>query len=320
MDLQRRVQDRMRAWLPPQSSVLVAVSGGPDSVALAYSLRGLPYRFVIGHVDHGLRKSSRADAAFVRRLANRLGWPFRESRINVMAHRKRTRQGIEEAARELRYDALARMASLSHCAAVVTGHSADDQAETILMNFLRGAGPTGMSGIPPVRPLSRRLRLLRPMLAVTRTEVVSYVKKNRLTSRLDPTNRSDRFTRNRIRRHLLPELEKQYPGLKARLSQMADVFREDQALWAVKIQREINKTVRQNNKMIAVDLPRLLSYHKALGRRILRHFLTGISFQDLERVYQLALSPSRAPTVQLSGGFHVKRRGQALVITRGMHE
>ncbi len=315
MNLPQRVHESMQAWASPKTRVLCAVSGGPDSVALAHILKGSQAALVLGHVDHHIRKSSAQDARFVETLARRWAIPFKLEQVAAPAYAASHQVGLEEAARELRYKALVKMAKKSGCSLIATGHTADDQAETVLMNFLRGAGPTGLAGIPPVRELVPGIRVVRPLLHSARRDVLSYLGAHRLSYREDPSNRSSRFTRNRIRNRLLPLLEKEYPGLKQRLTGVADIFREEQALWAPKIQREFNKTVRHDGQKIAVDLPRLLGYHRALGRRILRHLLTGISFQDAERVFQLALSPNGHLPIQLTGGLQVERKGTELLIS-----
>src|SRR5258706_3186634 len=139
MEIEKIVSIELKRWLKPGNRLLVAVSGGPDSVALAHFLRGQPYSLIIGHVDHQLRKGSALDARFVKRLAQEWDIPCRVKRMNVKAYAKTHGQGLEEAARTLRYQALAAMAKKSRCGAVVTAHAADDQAETALMNLLRGS-------------------------------------------------------------------------------------------------------------------------------------------------------------------------------------
>jgi tRNA(Ile)-lysidine synthase len=321
MTLQQRVQERMRSSLSPGEKILCAVSGGPDSMALAHALKSLSYPLVFGHVDHGLRRNSGADARFVREMAQRWAVPCFVEKAAVRSEAGLRKQGLEEAARHLRYKALVKMAEKSICSVIATAHTADDQAETVLMNFLRGAGPLGLAGIPPLRVLSEGVCLVRPLLGVPRSEVASYLKRYAVPSRQDPSNRSTRFTRNRIRHRVLPLLEREYPGLKDRLIQTGEIFQEERTLWSRKIQTEFNKTVRQDNKKITIDLPRLLGYHKALGRRILRHLLTGISFQDSERVFHLAFSRNGHQRVHLSGGLQVERKGKELIIhPRGFYE
>lgn len=308
------VEKRLRAWVPVRSRLLAAVSGGPDSVALAHILRSLPYEVVIGHVDHQLRKNSSQDAHFVETLAR--GWdvPYRQAEVSVSSHAASVGMGIEEAARDLRYKALNKMAKQARCRAIATAHTADDQGETVLMNMLRGAGPSGLAGIPPVREAAAGLLIVRPLLTITRPEVLTYLKDQRLSFRQDPSNRSLQFTRNRIRSETLPYLEARHPGLKKRLAQMGDIFREEEGFWEPRTLQEFNKTVRKNGKKITVDLTRLLGYHRALGRRILRHLLKGITFSEVERVFELAYSPNANLTLQLSGGLQVVRKGQELTI------
>jgi tRNA(Ile)-lysidine synthase len=316
MTLTERVQDALAPWVPRNSRVLLAVSGGADSVALAHLIKTLPYDPVIAHVDHQLRSGSARDAQFVGRLASQWGMPFRLKKTNVARFARRHGLGLEDAGRQLRYAALTDFANKSRCSFILTAHNANDQAETVLMNFLRGAGPAGLSGIPPVRNITGKVRLIRPLLSVTRQEIRRYLQTHRLSYREDPSNRSLRFTRNRIRHQLLPLLDKQFPGLKERLVGVAEVFREEQSLWTPQVNKELRKTVRKNNKNITVDLTRLLGYHRALGRRILRHLLTGISFQDTERIFHLALSTNGHLPIQLAGGLQVQRKGNKLIFPK----
>lgn len=265
----------LRSHVPAGSRLLVAVSGGPDSVALLHQLKGLSYDLVVGHVDHRLRPSSRRDAAFVRRLAGTWDIPYLEKRVSVSGWARKHKQGIEEAARNVRYQALAEMAKQTKCTAIVTGHTADDQAETVLMHFLRGTGPAGLAGMPASRDVlpGKELPILRPLLVQWRSDVEAYLRRHKLPSRQDPTNANDRFTRNRIRRTVLPYLGRLYPGLRERLVQMADIFREEEDFWA------------QNDPVV---LTRVLGYHKALARRILRRRFPGSSFKVIEQARQVA--------------------------------
>jgi len=292
------------------------VSGGPDSVVLAHFLRHQPYSFVIGHIDHRLRTDSAADARFVRSLAKKWDVPFRAKTVDVAAFARRRRMGIEEAARERRYRELARMARQNRCAAIVTAHTADDQAETVLMNFLRGAGPAGLAGMPVIRhfPHAGKISIVRPFLQVRRDQIIRSLKQHALPCRHDPSNRSLRFMRNRIRRAALPYLETLYPGIGGRLAQSADIFRGEEEFWRDHMAPLLRQTIRKNGLKITVVLPRLLRYHKALSRRILRHILPGVSFQDIEQVLTLAHSPGRRGWLRLSGHRRVRRDKNRLVV------
>jgi tRNA(Ile)-lysidine synthase len=206
--------------------VLVAVSGGADSVALLHLLRAAPYQIFIGHIDHQLRTGSRRDARFVTTLASSWDLPCRVVKVRVRERAKRARETLEEAARLLRYQALSRMARDWRCTAVLTAHTADDQIETVFMNVLRGAGPAGLSGMPAVRPLQARsrVRLVRPLLGVHRQELRNYLHRHKLDWKEDPSNQDPKFTRNYLRLSVLPLLERRFPGLGKRLLRMAAIF------------------------------------------------------------------------------------------------
>ena len=306
----------LRSHVPAGSRVLVAVSGGPDSVALAHFMRGQPYALLIGHIDHALRKGSARDARFVRRLARAWDIPCRVKRKNVMAYARAHHRGVEEAARDVRYQALAEVAKHAKCSAITTAHSADDQAETVIMNFLRGSGATGLSGMPVARRLgpSSETLLVRPFLRVRKEQLLRYLKTHAVPYRRDPTNRSLQFSRNRIRLTTLPYLEKLNPGLRERLTQTAEIFRQEEDFWSGQVVREFRKTVHKNGPAFTVVLPRLLGYHKALSRRILRRVLPGSSFQDIEQVLQLASSPEERGCLEFPGGWRVRREKKKLVV------
>jgi tRNA(Ile)-lysidine synthase len=191
----------------PRSEILVGVSGGMDSVTLAWCLSAEGFRIVIGHVHHGLRgPSADDDLNLVRELANRLGAPFESRHARVKAE---PRTSLQEAAREVRYDALADMAASRGIAHVAVGHHADDQAETLILNLARGAGPRGLGGMSPDRPFPQRpgLTLLRPLLHRSRSEILDFARANGLIWREDPTNADTRYRRNAVRKQVMPALK-----------------------------------------------------------------------------------------------------------------
>ncbi len=193
-------------------TVLVACSGGLDSVALAHAAVALlgGRRVVLGHVDHAVRQDSGADAEAVRGFALALGAEARVDRLPP---------GPDDEARlrEARYAALERQRAASGASLLLTAHTEDDQAETVLMGLLRSASLGSLSGIPESRG-----RIVRPLLTVTRIQLVEYVRRHRLPFREDPTNREPRYLRNRVRKELLPLLERRYrPGMRSRLAALA---------------------------------------------------------------------------------------------------
>jgi tRNA(Ile)-lysidine synthase len=197
-----RIAVTRHGLLEPGDHVLVGVSGGPDSVALLHALLLLrseyALRLTVCHVHHGLRPEADRDAAFVEALATRLGCPARVVRVEVPQGGGRS---PEEAARMARHAALTRIARTTEASRIALGHTADDQAETVLMRVLQGAGPRGLAGIP-----ARRGRIVRPLLAVTRVEVQAHLAAHGLQSVDDATNRDPKFLRNRLRHGLLPLL------------------------------------------------------------------------------------------------------------------
>ncbi len=226
-----RVRDfaRGEGFWAPQDHLLVAVSGGPDSVALLDILYAMPearLQLTLAHVHHGLRPTAEADATFVERLAKRYHLEFLSRRVDVRARVDRTGESEEEAAREVRYAALSEMAAEAGATRIATGHTADDQAETVLMRILRGTGLLGLAGIPP-----RRGPVIRPLLPLWRRDILAYLQARGLESCTDETNASLDYTRNRVRQQLLPELEQEYaPRLRVRLQQLAEMARQDSAV------------------------------------------------------------------------------------------
>lgn len=218
--------NRVRGLIRPGDRILAAVSGGPDSVCLAHFLHRLSRRRNIHvrlmHLRHGLRgKEADRDARCVESLGKKLGLPVVSRALPVSGFARRSRRGIEAAGRALRYRALLREARKQGCRKVATGHQMDDQAETLILNLLRGTRAKGLAGIPAIRPLGKGVRVIRPLLALSREEVLEYLSYHRLSYRLDKTNRSLRFTRNWVRRRVLPLLETKNPRIREHLAAVA---------------------------------------------------------------------------------------------------
>jgi tRNA(Ile)-lysidine synthase len=192
--------------------VVVAVSGGADSTALLAVLHQLSPRFdldlVVGHFDHRLRDTSHIDRRHVEVAAANLGLPFHHGEGDVMARADRHGETVEEAARKLRYQYLFALADEIRADRIATGHTRDDQVETVLMRILRGTGTRGLAGIP-----DRRGRLVRPLLGLTHLQLVHYCRDSHIPFVEDPLNRDKRFTRNWLRFELLPSIRKYYPNV-----------------------------------------------------------------------------------------------------------
>jgi tRNA(Ile)-lysidine synthase len=197
-------------------AVVAAVSGGADSVALLRMLAGLeenrPRQVIVAHFDHRLRAGSGDDARFVADLAGRLELPFELGQADVAALAEQQGDGVEAAARHARYNYLEQTADRHRANFIATGHTADDQAETVLHRILRGTGVAGLQGIHEVRPLFGRqdIYLIRPLLGFRHGEVIEFLRGINQPFCEDPSNIDPRFTRNRIRHQLLPLLESDY--------------------------------------------------------------------------------------------------------------
>ncbi len=207
-------------------TVLAGLSGGPDSVCLLHFLRHLSqkkhFELLAVHVHHGLRGTDAdADARFCRALCRELGIPFLLYKKNVRALAKKLDLSVEHAARKARYEAFAAAAKKTGASKIALGHHLDDQAETVLLNLLRGTRAEGLCGIPVRRPLNKKVEIVRPLLCITRAEVEEYLKANNLPCVTDQTNFDDMYTRNWIRHELLPLLETKQPQIRRHLAGMA---------------------------------------------------------------------------------------------------
>ena len=207
--------------IPSGAPVLVAVSGGADSIALWDAVRMAGHPVQVWHLDHGLRAGSDVDAAFVSQRARRLDTAHTIEHEPIADRARAWGCGVEEAGRRWRYERLTAVAKTHGLAWVATAHHADDRAESILMHLLRGAGPAGWQGIDAQRELAPGITLVRPLLASRRADLRRWLIDRQQTWREDPTNADTRFTRNRVRR-MLAEWEALAPGFAAHLLAVAD--------------------------------------------------------------------------------------------------
>jgi len=294
------------------SSFLVACSGGPDSVALAWALKEIEneggFSFILGHVNHRLRGgASDRDARFVKDLARQLAWPFirRDAPVQAMPG------NLEENARVERYKALAKMAQDARCDVLLTAHTLDDQAETIFMNMLRGTGVDGLKGMPPVRRLAPSgLCLARPFLDVGRDDVMDFLNSRRLVFRTDRTNRDPDFLRNWIRWELFPLLRKKGSGFENRWAQTAKILQDEDVFWDQCLEKVAGKVLISLRGRTVLDLKKLLRYPAAVQRRFLRRVVgeKTLTFDGVENWRRWMMgSPTDGRTWQLKGGWTVER-------------
>lgn len=278
----------------PGRAVVAALSGGPDSVALLDALATLARRHgfavVAAHLDHGLRPDSAADAAFCARLCRSLGVALHLGRADVAARARREGGGIEQAARRARYAFLRAVKAEVGADAIAVAHTRDDQAETVLLRLLRGAGRTGLSAMR-----ARARGLLRPLLGVSRRQVLAHLERRGLPWRQDPTNADTRLLRNRVRHELIPYLEARFnPALRSTLARTAAVISAEAELLAKLADEVYARVARREDGHVVVARPGLTAAPEALARLVLRKCiasaggLRGVGRVHVERLLALA--------------------------------
>jgi len=327
--------------LKPGLRLAVGLSGGADSVALlrALAARGGELGLVlhVAHLHHGLRgEEADADLEFARALAGELGLAFHEARVDTESEAKAdsaTGKGgetIEEAARRLRYGWFRQLMASGEVEAVATAHTLDDQAETVLAKFLRGAWTEGFSGIHPVTEFPQG-RILRPLLGTTRAEVEAYLRGVGQGWREDSSNRHLSFSRNRIRHELLPLLEGWNPRLREHLAQMAALARDEEAWWQGEMARLAPQFLLQGRAVrgggraagegLALDVIRLATLAPAVQRRLLRYAAEQLGaapdFGSTEGLRTLALTGRAGQRLELAQGLRAERTPRELRLTVG---
>jgi tRNA(Ile)-lysidine synthase len=282
------------------SRVVAAVSGGPDSVCLLEVLWELAPRFGaklcgIAHVNHKWRgEASEEDERFVGRIAARYGLAFYRHEAQPSAERG----NLEDAARRMRRRFFAGLIEEDVADRVATGHTLDDQAETVLFRLLRGAGIAGLAGILPVTKES----LIRPLLEVSRAEIERYLRSRGIEWREDATNRDLRFARNHIRHTLLPQLAREWnPHIREVLAHTADIAREEESWRETEIDRLAAAILVEASSGWEARAPSIASLPKAAARRLMRRLAPGLDFEHVERILDLAARQGGEGRLELPG-------------------
>ena len=309
--------------------VVVAVSGGPDSLCLFDCLHRLGYDLRVAHLDHGLRRASWRDAEFVLALARQRGIPATAQRLTPRAWRRKG-LSIEEAARLARYRFLATAAREWGAQTIATGHTADDQAETVLMHFLRGAGVHGLRGMLPCTalrawaevPEAEGLTLIRPLLTAWRTQTENHCHAAGLRPRRDPTNADPAFFRNRLRHALIPELERYNPRVRQVLARTGEVLRaESEQLDEIVEAAEPTALRFREDGTVAIDrhpfLVQPLAVQRALILRAAHRLAPGMrdfSFRSVELARARLGERSVGRRTALPGGLELLDEGDGLLL------
>lgn len=349
--------------LRPGDRVCAAVSGGADSVALLLLLHAANAqpRNALGvglsavHVHHGLRgEEADADLAFVQELCLRLEVPLHVQHADVHDRIASSRaagraETIEEAARHLRYEVFSSLIAEGHADSVLTAHTLDDQAETVVMKLLRGAWTEGLGGIHPLVTVAggaRAGKILRPLLGARRAALEEFLRGQSQPWRTDSSNADEAFTRNRVRHQLLPFLRDFNPSIDSTLANLAEIARDEEAHWQVDLNRILpqillpGKPIRGGGRAVstaaggaetmAIELERLRGYDNALKRRVLRAAAktlgVRLSFDETQRLCELVgtatdrLTGRKGGKLELSGGLRAERTARELRLERTKSE
>ncbi len=305
--------------------VLVGVSGGPDSVALVSLLNELAPQLSItlgiAHLNHGLRPEAGQEARFVETLSQNLALPLHLESQDVASYRRQHGLSLEEAAREVRYAFYKRVLSAHGYQKVALGHHSGDNAEMVLMNLLRGAGPLGLSGIPPVR----ENLVVRPLINLTRAQLLTYLEHRRLGYVSDPSNADTRFTRNRIRHTLLPLIQKEFnANILETLHRTATITR-DENQWLESLVDPLADIVisRPDGNQVHLDLAALGKLARAPARRVvrravakLRGSLRRVTLAHIDALIRLAATGNENSRVDLPGLICAVKQENRLVLKR----
>ena len=308
--------------------VMAAVSGGSDSVAMLYILnhlrRRLGYRLCVGHLDHRIRgREAETDADFVRRLSWKMGLPVVVGRMDVPRMAARKGISLEMAARTARYAFLKEAAVEMACDCVAVGHTADDQVETILLHFVRGAAPDGLGGMD-YRTRLEGLNVVRPLLDVTRGELAVFLKAHHLDWREDASNQDPAHLRNRVRHELLPLLESRFnPRVRKAVLRMAELIRDDAEVLWLQADKELQECRVGDTFELRTD--RLKVLLPAVRRRVIVGWLreafgggSNIDRNTVAAVERLALKGSGTHLLNVSGARVIEcSYGRLRILARG---
>jgi tRNA(Ile)-lysidine synthase len=302
--------------------VVVAVSGGPDSVCLLHLLlqisQELALKLFVAHLNHMLREEAIEEENFVRELAEKYSLPFYSERIEV-AKKLRKGETLEEGARRIRYDFFRRVGERFSAEKIALGHNADDLVETVLLNLIRGTGIRGLRGIPPVRK-EGSITFIRPLIEIWREEITQYLEKRDIPYMIDRSNLSLEFTRNKIRHRVIPLLEEINPKVKLAIHRLGEIAGEINSFIEDEVRKGKEKIlVGKSESSLLLDIKRLFAFHPALQKEIIRSVLAEFTNyemgrEEIERILEVGRSGG---AITLPGKIDVRRVGDVLQFEKG---
>ncbi len=299
-----------RRLLVHGDKALIALSGGPDSVALLYSLHFLKEQYALTlaaiHIHHGIRgKEADKDAEFSQKISEKYGIPFYLEKINVPEIAKREKISLELAGRQSRYSIFRNFLQKLNFCKVATGHHLDDQAETILMRIIRGSGSTGLAGIVPIRENI----FIRPLLSISKTEILKMLKEEGLQYREDSSNLDSSFFRNKVRKDIMPRLFSCNPEINKRLEVLSEIISSESDFIRKEAHRLFPEINCSQSGKIAISIKKLAGVHVALKRMVIREAAASISenlpFSITEEAINLLSSPG-TKSISIKGASIIK--------------
>lgn len=325
MDLKEKALKTIKKYLMLQQgdSVLIGLSGGPDSVCLTLILDELKEYFNLSlhalYVNHGLRpKENREEEDFCRRFCEGQGIKFYTEAVAAKQHSEAMKINLQEAARELRYDAFERLAHKVNAAVIAVAHNADDQAETVLMRLIRGSGRKGLSGIPPVRG-----NIIRPLIDITREDIELFLSGKNISFMTDPSNLKSDYSRNRLRLEVFPLLKDENPSVIESINRTAEILRgEDDYLEIQTTKTMMRLITRKTDESIELFLIPLMNIERAILRRILRRVLSeigavrGIELVHIDDIIHLIKECRSGDSINLPKGIRALKGYSTLLFTR----
>lgn len=300
--------------LCPGDRVIAAVSGGADSVCLLHILHGLQeelgIELIVAHYDHGFRpEEDESETRFVRGLAKGMGLGFHSEKGELST--RTNGASLEEIARDARYAFLDDLSEKLKAHKIAVGHTLNDQAETVIMRLLRGSGPSGLAGIPPVRGR----KIIRPLIGIKRDEILSYLEQTGLSYKTDSSNLQTRFLRNKIRLDLMPHLLAFQPRLIEHLGDLAHILRDEDHFMDLQAEKWLkDKAVESTDEAVQIPIAPFLALPHPLRSRVVRRLLLKAR-KDLRRIVQrhilsisrLAEGPDPQAEIHLPGGLTIKK-------------
>ncbi|NOU98305.1 tRNA lysidine(34) synthetase TilS [Paenibacillus sp. LMG 31456] len=322
MDFVSRVEQEIRTerLFEEGDSIVVAVSGGPDSVALLHVLFALSkqwkWRLSVAHLNHGFRiKESEQEEVLVSELAAKLGLPIEVARLDVPEYIKETGKNSQSAARELRYRFLHKAAALFKANRIALAHHADDQAETVLMRLLRGTGPSGLTGIPK-RRMEKEMELVRPLLRIYKTEILDYCHTQQLPYSIDSSNLERKYVRNELRLDLIPSLQKQYnEQLPQALNRLSEMMTAEDDYMELQARALLVEGVAKESDSVKWSRKWFMGLHVALQRRLIKLILNYLGL-DPDSIDFLKLEKMRDGIVSVKPSNMRLNIGGSLILTR----